>query len=75
MYKTSERRFRTLRHTDPDFAFSPDGITVVPRAGFEILQTCPREYRLVISECLERGWLKPVAFMRDAEYTWERLQS
>ena len=67
--------YKKLEPTDAEFRFSPDGMTLVPRAGFEILQTCPREYRLVISECLERGWLKPVAFMRDAEYTWERLQS
>ena len=75
MYKTSDRRFRTLRHTDPDFSFSPDGLTLVPRAGFEISSGCPVNYREIIQECINYGWLKPVAHMRDSEYTWEKLQS
>lgn len=68
------RRFVTLRHKDRDFSFSPDGITVVPRAGLEINPQCPREYRLIIAECMQNGWLLPVAHMRDTEYTMELLR-
>lgn len=68
------RRFVTLRHKDDNFSFSPDGITVVPRAGLEINPQCPREYRQIIAECMRNGWLLPVAHMRDSEYTWELLQ-
>lgn len=71
---TASRSFVTLRHKDPDFSFSPDGITVVPRAGFEISSGCPYNYREIIQECVRMGWLKPVAHMRDTEYTMERLR-
>jgi hypothetical protein len=71
---TASRSWVTLRHKDPDFSFSPDGITVVPRAGFEITSGCPYNYREIIQECVRMGWLKPVAHMRDTEYTMELLR-
>ena len=75
MFKISDQRFKTLRRGDDDFMFSHDGYTMVPRAAFEINNQCPREYRLIITECINNGWLKPVAHMRDTEYSWEKLQS
>lgn len=68
------RPHTTLRHTDPDFTFSPDGIKIVPRASFEISSGCPYNYREIIQECIRHGWLKPVAHMRDTEYTMELLR-
>lgn len=49
-------------------------ITMTPRAGFVINQKCPREYKAILSECIDNGWLQPVAYMRDDEYTWESLK-
>ena len=71
---SSGRPHKTLRAKDADFSFSPDGLTLVPRASFEISKECQREYRLIIAECIGNGWLKPVAHMRDTEYTMELLQ-
>jgi hypothetical protein len=71
---TASRPHATLRQDDPDFTFSPDGIRVVPRAGFEVSSHCPAQYKQVIVECLNNGWLKPVAHMRDTEYTMELLR-
>ena len=68
------RPHKTLRQSDADFAFSPDGMKIVPRASFEISDQCPREYRLVIADCINNGWLRPVAHMRDVEYTMELLR-
>jgi len=68
------RPHKTLRAKDADFSFSPDGLTLVPRASFEISKECPREYRLIIAKCISNGWLRPVAHMRDVEYTMELLQ-
>lgn len=73
MFKTS-RSHKTLRHTDTDFTFSPDGIRIVPRAGFEISSHCPAQYKQIIAECINNGWLKPVAHMRNTEYTMELLR-
>ena len=68
------RSFKTLKHSDPDFSFSPDGISIVPRAAFEISSGCPLNYREIIQECIRHGWLRPVAHMRDTEYTMELLR-
>ena len=54
--------------------FSPDGISVVPRAHVEISANCPQMYMQIIETCLNKGWLKPVANMRDNEYTMELLR-
>jgi len=74
MFKTAKHTYRMLRHKDKDFHFSPDGITLVPRASFEISSGCPGNYADVIRECINYGWLKPVAHMRDEELTWELLK-
>ena len=66
--------FTTIRQGHADFSFSPDGMTVVPRAGFEISAGCPYSYRQVIAECVREGWLRPVAHMRDTEYTVDLLR-
>ena len=75
MIKQTSGTYRQLMPSDPDFSFSPDGVTMVNRAGFIISQRCPENYRSFIIECMQHGWLKPVAYMRDSEYTWEKLQS
>ena len=74
MFKTSNSRYKALRPSDPDFTFSPDGITLVSRAAIEISQRCPDNYASLIEECIRHGWLKPVAYMRDTEYTMELLR-
>ena len=71
---TAGRPHKTLRAKDADFTFSPNGLTLVPRASFEVSKECPREYKLIIAECINNGWIKPVAHMRDTEYTMELLQ-
>lgn len=71
---TVSRPHKTLRPRDDDFTFSPDGIRVVPRASFEISNRCPENYKSLILECINHGWLKPVAHMRDVEYTMELLR-
>ena len=68
------RPHKTLHPKDADFTFSPDGIKIVPRAGFEISSRCPSNYAEIIRECINHGWLKPVAHMRDTEYTMELLK-
>jgi hypothetical protein len=74
MIKSSGTSYKTLKQGDDDFSFSPDGYTIVPRASLVISQRCPENYQILIAECVNHGWLKPVAHMRDTEYTWEMLQ-
>lgn len=75
MFKTpnSKYKIKTLKPGDNNFTIS-DGFTLTPRAGFQINQKCPREYKLVLQECINNGWLTPVAYMTENEYMWEELQ-
>jgi hypothetical protein len=43
---THKSNIRTIRQDSPDFRMV-DGFTVVPRAGFEISQSCPAEYKSI----------------------------
>lgn len=72
-YKTSKVKIKIVKNDDPMFYIKGD-ITMSPRAGFEILMSCPREYRLILADCIDKGWIKPVAYMRDDEYVWESLK-
>lgn len=57
---------RTIKSTHPAFRIT-DGIVITPRAGFEISSSCPQEYRMVLRECIDRGWIQPVAHMKEQE--------
>ena len=74
MFKQTDNTYVQLRTGDPDFVFSVDGITLVPRAGFEISKKCPDHYKQILMECLRHDWITPVAHMRDTEYTLELLR-
>jgi hypothetical protein len=69
---THKSNIRTIRQDSPDFRMV-DGFTVVPRAGFEISQSCPAEYKSIFITAINAGWLKPVAHMRDYELMWDKL--
>lgn len=65
-YTVYQSQIRTIRANDPRFIIN-DGMVVSPRAGFHILQECPREYKLIIQDCIDRGWLQPVANVTERE--------
>jgi hypothetical protein len=67
-------RIKTLRAGDTQFNLF-DGLTMCPRAGFEISSGCPKEYRMVLQECIQNGWIKPVAHMYSTEYVRDLLSN
>lgn len=71
-YQVYKTETKTLFSKDEEF-YIRSNITLVPRAAFQIDQNCPLEYRQIIAACIDRGWLKPVANIRDSEYTYEKL--
>lgn len=73
-FKSHTSQIRTIRHNDPRFMIK-DQLTVSPRAGFEINPSCPREYRMIIAECINNGWIKPVAYMKERELIFTGLTS
>jgi hypothetical protein len=72
-FKTQRSQVRIIRQDERAFIIQ-DGLVLSPRAGFEINQACPQNYRNVIAECIEYGWLKPVAYVKDSELMWDTLQ-
>lgn len=72
--KVHETSFRTIKASDPDFTLY-DGFLTANRAGFEISQRCPAEYKLILQDCIHNGWIKPVATVYDWELTYSRLKN
>jgi hypothetical protein len=72
-FTTTNKTIKTIRQSDPDF-YIDNGIVMSPRAGIEISQRCPSNYASLIQECIQHGWLKPVAYMKESEYVWEKLE-
>lgn len=72
-FTTSTSAIRVIRSDDPKFQLR-DGIYVGQRAGFEISQTCPKDYKDILVHCIDNGWIKPVASMYDYEMTFAILK-
>lgn len=66
--------YKSLQAGHKLFTFCPDGVTIVPRASIVIDSTCPSAISDIIAQAYNRGWIKAVAHMRDAEYTFELLK-
>ena len=52
-----------------------DGFLLVPRACIAIDNKCPSAYKAIITTCIESGWIKPVAYVREHELMWDILRS
>lgn len=63
---THQSQIRTIKQSDPRFQIK-DGFLMAQRAGFEISNQCPTNYRKVIAECINYGWLTPVAHVTERE--------
>ena len=69
---TPDKFIKTIRKDDPDFHIY-NGFLMAPRAGFEISNDCPKQYISMVTEAIKNGWLKPIAYMKESEYVWEKL--
>jgi hypothetical protein len=72
-FTTHKSNIRTIRQGDPKFTLT-DKFVTCPRAGFEISNRCPENYRSLIQECIQHGWLKPVAHIYGKELTMDALR-
>ncbi len=72
MFLTTKSNIRTIRPGDPDWIIT-DGLMVAHRAGFEISQRCPDNYVSLLQECINQGWIKPVAYQPVHEEFMEKL--
>ena len=70
---TRTTNIKTIRQGNSKFMLQ-DGLMICPRAGFEINENCPREYRQIIAACIDQGWLKPIAHVYGKELTMDALR-
>ena len=73
MFKTHISNIRKITRNDAMFHLT-DGLTTAARAGFEISQSCPAEYKSILITAINAGWIKPVAYMYDYEMTFAVLK-
>lgn len=64
--------FVTIDSNDSVFLMS-DGITVAPRAGFSISNNCPQSVKHMVCNAIGKGWVMPIATMRESEYLIAKL--
>jgi len=64
---------RTIQQGDPKFTLI-DGFVICPRAGFEISQSCPAEYKSIFITAVNAGWIKPVAHVYGKELTMDAMR-
>ena len=73
-----ESEVKELTIGDPEFQIH-EGIMVYHRAGIRISEKMPHTYKQIVIQCLERGWLTPVANIRDSELAtgkmWNNLKA
>jgi hypothetical protein len=73
MFKTTDAvTFKVIEQNDSDW-FMSDGVRLIPRACIQISQNCPANYKLMISDAINKGHLKLQVFVKDKDYMWEKL--
>lgn len=73
-FNIHKSQIRTIKQDDPRFQIQ-DVFTIATRAGFEISDRCPVEYKMILQECINNGWLKPVAYMTERELLFSGLSN
>jgi hypothetical protein len=63
---------RRITPKDDDFCII-SGYAYYPRAGVEVTSKCPADYRAMINLAISKGWVEPVAHVKESEYMWEKL--
>jgi hypothetical protein len=70
---TSKVTFKRLEPGDKKFTMT-DGVKIAHRAAIEFGNDCPASIIFEISNAISRGWITPVAYIREEEYVWETLK-
>ena len=73
-YTVVRSNVKALRHGDPHFRIS-NGLVISSRASFEISKSCPNEYKSILLQAVNAGWIKPVAHVTEEEYMVMQLSN
>ena len=73
-YTIHQSTTRRLWRGEPGFHMI-DGVKMVPRAEVVVLEQCPANIRDMVNYAIAKGWIQPVANVRDDELVWDKLTS
>lgn len=73
MYSTVPVPFIRVDQTDPVFRMF-SGPVVTSRAVIEVDENCRPEVAQVLIDAMNRGWIRPVAYMHEHDYLANRLK-
>ena len=71
-YKVHPSTTRRLFRGEPGFNMV-DGVRLVPRAEIVVLEQCPANLRDMLQYAIAKGYVQPVANVRDDDLVWEKL--
>ena len=71
-YKVHPSTTRRLFRGEPGFSMV-DGVRLVPRAEIVVLEQCPANLRDMLQYAIAKGYVQPVANVRDDDLVWEKL--
>lgn len=72
-YEETFTKYVTIKQGDENWLME-DSYKLVPRAYIEISEDCPDFYKYYMQEGFKNGWVKLVAYVRDRDYMWEKLE-
>ncbi len=61
-----QSQIQTIKSDDPRFRII-DGMVVVPRAAIKINSGCPQNFKHLIEQCVQQGWIEPIAHVTERE--------
>lgn len=57
---------KLIKAGDKEWSFT-EGVVLFRRAAIEIDENCPDMYKHILVQCVDKGWVKPVAYMPQEE--------
>lgn len=73
-FTVTRSSIKAIRPGEPHFRIN-NGLIVTGRAGFEISNSCPKEYKSILLQAMNAGWIKPIAHVTDEEYMVMQLSN
>lgn len=73
-YTVARSNVKTIRPGDTHFTIT-NGLVVTSRASWDISNSCPSEYRSILLQAINAGWIKPVAHVTEEEYMMMQLSN
>lgn len=66
-YNLHKTKVHKIESSDPNFNIIVDQYVVFQRAAIHFDPNIPNAYAKIIAECLNNGWIKPVAYISERE--------